>query len=94
MRTFEQILQGMQNTGTDPIPEPWPELAPVFLALARLGSDANGRILHSERTNWLDENQVRQPEEREIFHHLFDVADAESAAARSELMEERLPDRG
>jgi len=83
----------MQGEGEDPIPEPWPALAPVFLALARMGSDANGRILHQERTNWLDENEVHQPEEREIFHHLFDIADAESAAARSELMEERMPDR-
>lgn len=83
----------MQSPGKEPVPEPWPALGPVFLALARMGTDANGRILHSERTNWLDENQVHQPEEREIFHHLFDIADSESANARAELQEESMPDR-
>lgn len=58
--------------------------------MARLGRDANGALLHSERISWLDENRVRQPEERELFHHLLDTAEAARAEAQSELHEEAM----
>lgn len=56
--------------------------------MARMGRDANGSLLHAERTSWLDENQVRQPEERELFHYLFDAAEGARAEASAELHEE------
>lgn len=56
--------------------------------MGRLGRDQNGRTLHAERTSWLDENRVRQPEERELFHAFFDIVDSERAAAEAERIEE------
>lgn len=67
-----------------------PALAPIFHAMARMGRDANGHLLHSERTSWLDENDVRDPEERELFHTLFDAAERASAEAHAELHEEAM----
>ena len=90
MRTFEEILEGMQGKGDDPIPHPLPALAPVFAAMARMGRDANGHLLHSERTSWMDENGVTEPTEREIFHLLLDTAEAARAEAQAELHEEAM----
>lgn len=92
MRTLEEILEGLQgeSAAADPIPHPLPALAPIFHALARMGRDANGSLLHSERTSWLDENKVRDPEERELFHSLFDAAESARAEAHAELHEEAL----
>lgn len=61
---------------------------PVLAADARIGRDANGSSLHAERVSWLDENGVRNPEERELVHALLDVVDAERALAAEEYREE------
>ena len=88
MRGWEEIVESLQRSGSEPPPHPFPELAPVFAALARMGRDANGSLLHSERTDWLDENGVKNAEEREQFHRLFDAADAEHALYAAERREE------
>lgn len=74
----------MQGPGEDPIPQPLPALAPVFLAVSRMGRDAGGGLLHGERTSWLDENHVEDEDERELFHRLFDAYQAETAEATAE----------
>lgn len=65
-------------------------LYPVFSALARMGRDANGHLLHSERTSWMDENHIDDPDERDLLHRLFDAAEAERALAKEELHEEAM----
>ena len=78
----------MDGPGAPEVPEPVPCLEPVFEALARMGRDAGGSLLHSERVSWLDENRVFHAGEREVFHFLFDAAEAERAKVEQERRDE------
>lgn len=78
----------MQGPGENPVPHALPALDPIFQAVARMGRDANGHILQSERIAWLDEEGIEDPDERAIVHRLLDIYQAETNEAESERREE------
>ena len=75
------------------MPALWPELSPILLAYHRLGKDANGGLLYSERAAYLAE-RVEDPGEREAWHFFLDVADRKLAEVRRQEFEEARKERG
>ena len=86
-RSEDEILQEIVGKAEE-VPALWPELWPVLGATARMGTDANGTLLHAERVSWLDENGIDDPGERETLHRFFDAIDGARAEARQELHDE------
>lgn len=70
------------------VPEVDPELAEILGKYRRLGRDANGATLYTERVALLADAGVREIGEREAWHDLFDAMDDELAKVRREELDE------
>ena len=69
-----------------PAPELWPELNWAVAATGRMGRDAGGSLLLSERELWLDRNDVEDEGLRDALHQFRDAIDLARGKAQRELM--------
>lgn len=78
MRTWaERIGEALRED--DPVPEPWPEVRRVLMVYGRLGHDANGGTLYTDRSQALLDEGITEPGERDAWHCCWDAIDAELA---------------
>lgn len=87
VRTWgERIGEALHET--EPVPEPWPELSPVLRIYRRLGHDANGSTLYTDRSQALLDEGITEPGERDAWHCLWDAIDDELARLQRAEFEE------
>lgn len=68
------------------------ELSPILAAHSRLGTDANGTPLLSERRAFFDEARLA-PDLEDFVDECFDVLDSETAKVRKQQIDEMTADR-